>query len=45
MMTIWKYPFVVGTGHELEFNPEGYRFVGTVQTHGGSLVWHIFEWA
>ena len=31
---------VVGTGHPLG-SPE-LPFVGTVSTHGGSLVWHVF---
>jgi hypothetical protein len=32
---------VVGTGNPI---PDGCaRFVGTVVTHGGALVWHVFE--
>ncbi len=31
---------VRGTGHELGDVGE---FIGTVQTHGGGFVWHIFE--
>jgi hypothetical protein len=29
-----------GTGHPLGVVG---RFIGTIQTHGGSLVWHVFE--
>lgn len=32
---------VSGTGWDLH-SPPG-RFIGTVQTDGGNLVWHIFE--
>lgn len=32
---------VVGTGHALQDEPLSY--VGTVQTHDGVLVWHVFE--
>jgi hypothetical protein len=34
---------IYGTGHSI---PDGLRhrvYVGTVQTEGGSLVWHVFE--
>lgn len=31
---------VVGTGHPLP--DDAARFVGTVVTHGGTLVWHVF---
>ena len=30
-----------GTGHPL--NGQEGRYIGTVQTHGGGLVWHLFE--
>jgi len=29
-----------GTGHDI---PPGERYIGTVQTNQGSLVWHVFE--
>lgn len=28
-----------GTGHDAPFN----GYIGTAQTHGGSLVWHVFD--
>lgn len=33
---------VIGTGHDI---PDGkfLHYLGTVQTHGGVLVWHVFE--
>ena len=33
---------IAGTGHEIA---EGHqkRYIGTAFTHGGSLVWHVFE--
>lgn len=31
---------VVGTGHPVA---DGLEFLGTIQTHGGDLVWHVFE--
>ena len=46
--------FIRGTGHEVDFkvnvpgmvsigDPEQhFKFVGTVQAHGGALVWHVF---
>lgn len=33
---------VIGTGHPIP-DAEYLNYVGTVQTHGGSLIWHIFE--
>lgn len=37
-----KKIYVRGTGHEFEwFNT--HRFIGTVVTSGGALVWHVFE--
>lgn len=32
---------IFGTGHPLPNNPG--RYLATVQTHGGGLVWHVFE--
>ena len=32
---------VVGTGHPMP--DDCGRFVGTTVTHGGALVWHVFE--
>ena len=32
---------VVGTGNPMP--DDCGRFIGTVPTHGGSLVWHVFE--
>ncbi len=35
--------WVLGTGNPVE-RPENIGpFIGTVQMHGGSLVWHVFE--
>jgi len=31
---------IVGTGHELKFDPEIFNWIATVQD--GALVWHIF---
>lgn len=33
---------IVGTGHPFPDCHEHY-YLGTVMTHGGSLVWHVFE--
>lgn len=32
---------VVGTGNPMP--PDAGRFVGTVPSHGGALIWHVFE--
>lgn len=32
--------YIVGTGNPCHVSAD--RFVGTVQTHHGSLVWHVF---
>jgi len=32
---------IVGTGNPIP--PEHSRYIGTVPTHGGQLIWHIFE--
>ena len=34
---------ILGTGNPYEHR-DGMRYIGTVQTHGGSLVWHVFEY-
>lgn len=37
----WRSIEVFGTGHPM---PEAPRlFIGTVQMHGGSLIWHVYE--
>lgn len=33
---------IFGTGNPIGFLSRHAAFVGTVQTHGGSLVWHVF---
>lgn len=33
---------VIGTGHDIP-DAKFLHYLGTVQTHGGSLVWHVFE--
>ena len=33
---------IVGTGQRIT-DPERLRFIGTVQTHVGDFVWHVFE--
>ena len=33
--------FIAGTGHEADFSNK--KYIGTVQEHGGILVWHLFE--
>jgi hypothetical protein len=38
---ITRVIYVVGTGEDLGWDPEGWRYVNTVQD--GSLVWHVFE--
>ena len=38
-----KVKFLIkGTGHDLDFKEEEYRFLGTVVTLGGMYVWHVF---
>lgn len=32
---------IVGTGHPLP--ADAGRFVGTTKSHGGTLIWHVFE--
>lgn len=34
--------YIVGTGHEFSDAPFD-SFIGTVQQHGGSLVWHVWQ--
>jgi hypothetical protein len=36
-----RFFYVYGTGHELPDNPG--TFIGTVQLHGGALVFHVYE--
>lgn len=31
-----------GTGHTIDFNLDDFKFLGTVSTYGGRLMWHIF---
>lgn len=38
----WWDVFIVGTGNPADHLPADAAFLGTVQTHGGSLVWHVF---
>lgn len=33
---------VRGTGHIIDFDLDDFEFLGTVSTHGGQLMWHIF---
>ena len=32
-----------GTGHDVEMALSVDKFIGTVQTSGGALVWHLFD--
>ncbi len=34
---------IFGTGVELDLEDVASRHVGTVQTHSGGFVWHVFE--
>lgn len=34
---------LVGTGHPMGDGTAELHYVGTVQAHGGALVWHLFE--
>jgi len=34
---------IAGTGHSID-NPNALTFIGTFQMHGGSLVFHLFEY-
>jgi len=38
-----KKIFIYGTGHLMEKDVTKNRYLGTVITEGGNLVWHIFE--
>lgn len=38
--TDWRTIEIVGTGHQLSEAPRSY--IGTVQTHDGAFVWHLF---
>ena len=33
---------VYGTGHPLDEDIEDFRFLGTVSTENGALMWHVF---
>lgn len=33
--------YIFGTGHDMDDTPR--RYIGTVQQHGGALIWHVFE--
>ena len=33
---------IYGTGHTLPCDSRDFKFLGTVPTHGGDLVWHVF---
>ena len=37
-----RYFYMYGTGHPIE-NVEALTYIGTTQTAGGVLVWHLFE--
>ena len=37
-----RYIRVIGTGHAIA-NPEVLRYIGTIQLHEGSLIFHVFE--
>jgi len=42
--TIRRFVAVHGTGHEIADNEfENGRYIGSVQMHGGSLVWHVVD--
>lgn len=34
---------IAGTGNPFGWRAPSLRFIGTVMTHGGHLVWHVFE--
>lgn len=38
-----RYFRLAGTGHKIERAPADLLFIGTVQLHGGALVFHLFE--
>ncbi len=33
---------IIGTGHEVGWEPENWHYIGTCQTAEGQLVWHVF---
>lgn len=33
---------IVGTGHPIDFNFQTFKFLNSVSTHGGRLIWHVF---
>ena len=40
--TVRRYFRVAGTGHEIT-EANSLAFIGTVQFHGGALIFHVFE--
>lgn len=38
---VWRVIRIIGTGHE--FDAMGLDHIGSVQLHGGTLVFHVFE--
>jgi len=34
---------IVGTGHKMDFRTYAGKFIGTVVTDSGTLVWHVFD--
>jgi hypothetical protein len=40
--TVIKHFALHGTGHEIT-NSNCKHYIGTCQTHGGRMVWHLFE--
>lgn len=34
---------IYGTGHEINIPPEKLEYIGSVQTHAGAFIWHVFE--
>lgn len=45
MPLVTRRMLVLGTGHEIALDAREHldRFVGTVQSDDGSLVWHVFD--
>lgn len=42
-LTVERTFRIYGTGHPIQSDMGGLKFLATVQTHQGNLVWHIFE--
>lgn len=38
----YRYVYIVGTGNPIGFSVVDAAYIGTVQTYGGRLVWHVF---